>query len=1090
MPKAYNVKDILPVKEIDKFFVDMSKNLDKIHTTLKAISKTTPIQKGSGAELEKLKKQLESLKGIKKENNRIDKEAEKRIQAVNRAREKSSVEVQKLKVKTQEKNQEAKKAAQIQLTLAKAHEKGAKSIQRLKKETAAMNAVRERMIVTDKKSKKEFDKLTNSILRNEKQIKRYDKAVGRSQRNVGNYAGAVRNLVGAFGLVGGITLFANALRKVGRIVVDFQKSASKLGAIGGFTTEELKKLTEQSKKLGSVTQFTASQILALDTELAKLGFTASEIEDSVPGIQSLASATGIELAEAAKIAGATLNIFSLKASEAGRVSDILALSTTKSALDMQKLSTALPIVGKTADIAGKSLEKTVAQLGILSDNGIDASTSATALRNIFLELSKKGLTMEEALEKINKSTDKNKTSMALFGKRASSVGVILAETGGDVDILTQKLIDSGGASEEMSKKMLDNISGDLTLLTSAWEGYILSVEDGEGDISKAVRGIIQFFTKLIGVLTGPNGITEAFKQIKNAFKGFFAALGELADAFKGTSGEGITMKDVIDQIGGTFRVMAFPIRKLLELLTPVIKKFAELVAAGRRLLVFIGFLEKSQPKISTGLGEDVELTKKQLEEKERLTKKYIELQRKLVKASGAERKKILADIKQTEKEIIAFAKGKKIGSYNNLTNIIDKNTDAIKNNNKEQDKAIDVSKQVANAVLEQIKALDLINELKKEQKIKEGEDLYKIAVLNFEKQQAIDLKNFAELKSTSEQRTEFDKIQANELFNYKTLLEIKFLELIKANTDESDKVAQASLATRIQQLKTELAILNNPPKSDTEDDGKRKRTIWSLIGLTPEEEEKAQEIAEGAKQVLNEIFDAQIAKYKEVEELSKKRIADLEEELRVAESSAGKGRDAKVKALKEELLAEKRKEQESLENQEKAARRKKALAITEAVIGLALGVVNSLSEGGIFGILMAIVVAAAGAIQIAKIKSAKYADGTEFVQLGGNKPGVDTVPAMLTAGEKVLSVEDVKGIPKGFPNKLISTAVKHFLSSKAPNLYDLNSKNLNFTDMKSLENGQKETNKYLKEISEKPTYIYQNGKLIKERFRNYNVSYG
>ena len=53
------------------------------------------------------------------------------------------------------------------------------------------------------------------------------------------------------------------------------------------------------------------------------------------------------------------------------------------------------IEGKVEEIP--SLDETLALLGIAQDATLDASISGTSLRNIFLELSKKGLTLNEAL---------------------------------------------------------------------------------------------------------------------------------------------------------------------------------------------------------------------------------------------------------------------------------------------------------------------------------------------------------------------------------------------------------------------------------------------------------------------------------------------------------------------------------------------------------------------------------------------------------------------------------------------------------------------------------------------------------------------
>ena len=232
-----------------------------------------------------------------------------------------------------------------------------------------------------------------------------------------------------------------------------------------------------------------------------------------------AAALGSDLGEQAALTGALLKQFSLDSIEAGRVNDVLAKSAASSALDFSKLSTALPIVGATANAVGVDLERTTAILGTLSDRGLDASTSGTSLRNVFLELSKQGLTMDQAMAKINGSTDKAKTSMELFGKRGATTGLILAETGESVDALESELIDADGAAQDMADTMLNNLAGDITKSESAWEGFILSLEDGSGTMSNVMRNATQSFTRLLNGMTLLNdeslSTTDQFKLLAN-----------------------------------------------------------------------------------------------------------------------------------------------------------------------------------------------------------------------------------------------------------------------------------------------------------------------------------------------------------------------------------------------------------------------------------------------------------------------------------------------------------------------------------------------------------------------------------------------
>lgn len=72
------------------------------------------------------------------------------------------------------------------------------------------------------------------------------------------------------------------------------------------------------------------------------------------------------------------------------------------------------------------------------------------------------------------------------------------------------------------------------------------------------------------------------------------------------------------------------------------------------------------------------------------------------------------------------------------------------------------------------------------------------------------------------------------------------------------------------------------------------------------------------------------------------------------------------------------------------ARAAQVTAIGMAIMNTAEGVTKALAQGGIWGIVLGAIVAAAGAIQIATISSQKFATGT------------DSVPAMLTPGEMVV----------------------------------------------------------------------------------------
>jgi len=362
------------------------------------------------------------------------------------------------------------------------------------KQSATLNNLRKKykdLILVQGKETRATRKLRKEITTLDKRLKKVDAATGQFQRSVGNYGKAFGKVTGVlrnFGLaVGGLAV----IRNITGIVRGFEQAQADLASVLGVNVEEMKALTDQARELGATTRFTAGEVSQLQKEFAKLGFDQTEIQAMTEATLQLAAATGTDLPRAAEVTGATLRGFGLDASETQRVVDVMAKSFSSSSLDMEKFATAMSSVAPVAKTAGLSVEKTTALLGTLTDRGLDASTAGTGLRNIFLELSKRGMSFEEAMLQINSATDKNAASLDLFGKRGATVGTILSETAEDVSNLEGKLNDAGGAAKEMADKQLNTLNGALDLLKSAWEGFILDLNEGTG-VFAGLKDVIFF----------------------------------------------------------------------------------------------------------------------------------------------------------------------------------------------------------------------------------------------------------------------------------------------------------------------------------------------------------------------------------------------------------------------------------------------------------------------------------------------------------------------------------------------------------------------------------------------------------------------
>ena len=335
----------------------------------------------------------------------------------------------------------------------------------------------------------------------DKQIKQVDSSLGIHNRNVGNYSSALKGvgsrLMGAFGIVGGVQMFANAIKGATKLIKDYESANAELAGVLGVSYKETDMLRKASQALGKTTKFTAKDVTELQVSLARMGKTEQEIIEMSEGIVLGTIAMRSETGETAELVAATLNAYQLQASKSGHVTDVLTAATQKSALSFEKLNSALPTVAGAAAAAGYSLEQTVAMLGQAADRGIDASTSATSLRNIFLELSKQGITLDEALNKINKSQDKLSTANELFGKRAAVTALALADTTIKTKDLTIALENAGGTAAQVAETEMNTLEGRLASLSSAYEGLILSISEGQTSLGAFVNDAIDTLTKLL-----------------------------------------------------------------------------------------------------------------------------------------------------------------------------------------------------------------------------------------------------------------------------------------------------------------------------------------------------------------------------------------------------------------------------------------------------------------------------------------------------------------------------------------------------------------------------------------------------------------
>ena len=330
----------------------------------------------------------------------------------------------------------------------------------------------------------------------------FKKGASKVQSMFAKMKGSVLGFAAVLGIGGA------SLRSFIETTAGFEAAVSKLSAILGTTPDQIKALTDNAKKLGETTKYTAAEATNLQTELAKLGFTKNEILSATESVLKFAQATDAGLAEAAALAGAAIRMSGAEASESKRYVSAMSIATTKSALSFAYLRDALPTVGPVAKAFNFEIEDTLALLGKLADSGFDASSAATATRNILLNLADGGgklataldgpvKTLPELVAGLQKLKDKGvdlNTTLQLTDKRSVAAFNAFLQSADKITPLRDAITGVEGDLDQMASTMGDNVKGAMAGLGSAWEALLIKLSE---NTNGPLKDMINWFTSLL-----------------------------------------------------------------------------------------------------------------------------------------------------------------------------------------------------------------------------------------------------------------------------------------------------------------------------------------------------------------------------------------------------------------------------------------------------------------------------------------------------------------------------------------------------------------------------------------------------------------
>jgi hypothetical protein len=258
---------------------------------------------------------------------------------------------------------------------------------------------------------------------------------------------------------------------------------------------------------------------------------------------------------------------------------------------------------------------------------------------------------------------------------------------------------------------------------------------------------------------------------------------------------------------------------------------------------------------------------------------------------------------------------------------------------------------------------------------------------------------------------ETDKLTALELEGNIAYMEseLKKLQLVEEVEDKIRKddtmTAETELALR-QNLNAQLALLDAELAQKRVDLSKKtEEALRDEAKKTAKTQEQLfKEVAEYAKNNSAEILSAAIGL---TEALSENGIARIKEDGELANEALSQQLE-RGQITEQEYQRRKEASDAQFRARELAIRRRQAvLRKAEALFNIALSTNEAIAKNAGNPFLVALV-AAIGAAQAAAVLAQplpKYAKGTKFVKGEGFANGIDTVPALLTKGERVIDAK-------------------------------------------------------------------------------------
>lgn len=171
--------------------------------------------------------------------------------------------------------------------------------------------------------------------------------------------------------------------ELGKFGAEMELLYTRIEVVTGNAAEANRKAIQEIRKN---TEFSLQEVGNAFLEFTKQGFSAQEAMDAMPKIMQLAVVGFTDLKHAVEITSQILHVYSLDASEAARVTHVIAKAANESRADVEDFGVAMSYAAPLAAQLGIPVEDLASALALLTNAGLQASKAGTSLNAMFTQL--------------------------------------------------------------------------------------------------------------------------------------------------------------------------------------------------------------------------------------------------------------------------------------------------------------------------------------------------------------------------------------------------------------------------------------------------------------------------------------------------------------------------------------------------------------------------------------------------------------------------------------------------------------------------------------------------------------------------------